>query len=393
MFSHRFPESFEPTRFARRLAARRREGAFLLDLTESNPTRVGLGDYVDPAAWAQLADAGARVYEPEPAGLLAAREAVATYHADRGASVPPGQVVLTASTSEAYAHLFRLLCDPGDAVLVARPSYPLFEPLAAAEGVHLLHYPLRYRDGAWRLDAAELHAALRGSGSRVRAVVVVQPNNPTGSFLDEAEAQTVVGVCGANGVALIADEVFGDFRRPGQASSARATFAGEEAVLTFVLSGLSKTCGLPQLKLGWIAASGPTAARDAALERLHWLADSFLSVGTPVQRALTALLAGRGQFQEAVRQRLEANRALLATTAAGLSGVHLLAGNGGWNAVIDLPAVRSEEEWALALLEHDVIVHPGFYYEFEAGPTLVLSLLPEPALFARALAVLGELAR
>ena len=284
MLSGRLPRDLEPNAWARLLEERRAAGAALLDLSETNPTRVGLGG-AGPQELAALAQAAGARYEPDPRGSRAAREAVAGYYAARGQAVDPERIVLTASTSESYTHLFRLLADPGGTFLVPAPSYPLFEPLAALEGVALRPYQLAY-DGAWHLDTHSLEQAF---GPDVRGVIAVQPNHPTGSCLDAGERALLATLCERHGAAVVADEVFGDFAR-GQ--TALPSFVGEARVPTFVLSGLSKVCGMPQMKLGWIVADGPPAARDAALRGLEWIADLFLSVSTPVQVALPRAARG-----------------------------------------------------------------------------------------------------
>ena len=314
-------------------------------------------------------------YVPDPAGLLSAREAVCAYYAERGVTVPPAQVVLTASTSEAYALAFKLLCDPGDAVLVPKPSYPLFDALAAAEGVRLIPYPL---GGVLPNDDA-------------RAVIVVNPNHPTGTYLTRDEASSLRAACASRSMALIADEVFADFPYyGGRPASSLATSLLRDAPgpLELVLSGLSKVCGLPHAKLAWIVVRGDAFQGDAALARLHWLADTYLSVGQAVQRALPALLAERARFQGAVRSRVARNRGALAKALESLPGASLLPMDAGWTAVVALAGDRSDEEWALALLEHDVLVHPGYFYGFDEPGRLVLSLLPPPSTFDAAVAAL-----
>ena len=398
-FSQRVPASLEAGPWARRLAALRAQGRALIDLSDHNPTTAELGYLDDPELVRVLSDPGMATYTPLAAGIAAAREAIARYYFDRGLKVGAEQIVLTASTSEAYAHAFRLLCDPGEVVLVPRPSYPLFESLAHAEGCHVASYPLTVRGGAWRIDLGALEALL-ASTPDARAIVTVNPNHPTGSFLSLAEARTLSAMCDVHGVALISDEVFGDSlaqvaRDPsGLVPSMLPSESGfpGPGTLTLVLSGLSKVCGLPQVKLGWIVVSGDPARRADALTRLEWLADTFLSVGQAAQHALPSLLAGRMRFQKAVRARVARNRAELERTLAGMPGAVLLPADGGWSAVVALPPVRTDEEWALALLEHDVIVHPGYFYDFEEPGRLVLSLLPPPSAFDRALKALFEIA-
>jgi len=300
---------------------------------------------------------------------------VCAYYSERGVTVSPEQVVLTASTSEAYATAFRLLCDPGDTVLVPRPSYPLFEALAAAEGVALAPYLL---------------GTVPAVGD-ARAIVVVNPNHPTGTFATREEAAALRQA----GLPLIVDEVFADFPWYGgrPASTLATSFLREPAgPLELVFSGLSKVCGLPHAKLGWIVARGEPIVLSDALERLHWLADAFLSVGQPVQRALPGLLAERARFQGAARARVARNRGALLHAVEALPGASLLPMDAGWTAVVALPGERSDEEWALALLEHDVIVHPGYFYGFDEPGRLVVSLLPPPRVFDAAVAALFAVA-
>lgn len=404
-FSSRVPESLEPGPWARRLAQMRGLGRPLIDLTDHNPTTADLGYLEGLSLLLALSNSGGRVYAPSAAGLESARQAVAIYYQDRGHLVDPSQVVLTSSTSEAYAHLFRLLCDPGEAILVPRPGYPLFDALARAEGCRVVTYPLRFRDGAWRLDIDSLIAILRETPD-ARAIVTVNPNHPTGSCLTIAEATSLWAACELHDLAFISDEVFDDYRAADGRDPAGLvqSFTGDSlspfairTPLRFVLSGLSKVCGLPQAKLGWIVVVGPptiggSELGDAALERLEWLADTFLSVGGPIQSALPALLAGRARFQDEVKARVARNRAALVAALAPMPNAQVLPADGGWSAVIALDPVKSDEEWALALLEHDVIVHPGYFYDFDEPGRIVVSLLPAPAGFDVALTRLTAVA-
>ena len=350
--------------------------AAILDLTESNPTHAGL-IYPEEQIVAALADRRMLRYDPDPRGLLQAREAVCGYYAARSTCVDPGRVILTASTSEAYAYLFKLLTDPGDEVLVPRPSYPLFEYLAAMESVTVKPYPLRY-DGAWHIDFQALEKA---AGSRTRAIAIVNPNNPTGSYLKKNEWTRLAAWAAARGLAILSDEVFSDFAFEGDPERVATLASGAEMDATvFTMSGLSKIAGLPQVKLGWIVASGPGHA--AALDGLEWIADTFLSVATPVQLALDRLLTATETVRRQIRERtagnLEEARAKFGPTSAS----RILHVEGGWYIVIQVPRTRSEEEWALGLLgDADVLVQPGFFYDFEAEAYLVVSLLAEPAVF------------
>ena len=366
MFSSRLDWDRPPNRLSQALHAKRRAGAPVLDLTESNPTHAGF-DYDATAILSSLSQHAALRYDPEPAGLISARAAVAA----RYPGAAPERVLLTASTSEAYAWLFKLLADPGDEVLVPRPSYPLFDFLAALESVRIIHYPLLY-DHGWSIDSGVLADAVT---PRTRAIIVVNPNNPTGSFLKRAELDRFIELCARHGLSLISDEVFADFAFAPDPARVD-TLALVDAVPTFCLSGLSKIAALPQMKLGWIVANSP-----AAIRRLEFIADTFLSVGTPVQHALPALLETARGIQQQIRSRTATNLAHLRASIAE-SPCTLLQVEGGWYATLQVPRTRTEEEWCLDLLAHgDVLVQPGFFYDFGTEAFLVLSLLTAPAVF------------
>jgi len=374
VFSSRLNWSQRPNRISTLLAEKRQTNARVLDLTESNPTQAGLA-YPDAEILASLTDESALRYDPSPGGLLQAREAIAGYYRDRGLSIEPDRALITASTSEAYAYLFKLLTNPGDEILSPRPSYPLFEFLAGLESVHIRQYPLRY-DGVWHVDFEALERTVT---SRTRAIVAVNPNNPTGSFLKRAELERLESLSVRHGLAILSDEVFRDYAFA-EDTERISTLAGERRALTFSMSGLSKIAGLPQMKAGWIVASGPGS--EGALEALELIADTYLSVSTPVQVALPRLLALSGEVMEQIRQRTAANLAHL-RDATRNSAATLLRVEGGWYAVLQIPRTRSEEEWTLKLLaECDVLVQPGFFYDFESEAFLVLSLLTGPVIFA-----------
>jgi len=375
MFSSRLPWNLRPNRLSERFEAKRRSGAAILDLTESNPTRAGFS-YPTEEILSALADARSLRYEPSPRGLPEAREAVAAYYAARGQTVEPERILLTASTSEAYAYLFKLLADPGDDVLVPRPSYPLFAFLADLESVRIVHYPLAYH-GSWTLDS---DAVARALTPRTRAIVVVNPNNPTGSFLKKDELHELVGLCAERNLPLISDEVFSDYSFQPDARRAQSLVEVEE-VLTFCLSGLSKVAGLPQMKIGWIALAGPAAEHAAARERLELIADTYLSVGTPAQQALPRWLALGASVREQIALRIQENLLFLRSAAQG-TACSVLDAEGGWYAIVEVPRTRSEEDWCLTLLDQDsVLVQPGFFYDFESEAFLVVSLLPPPGIF------------
>jgi aspartate/methionine/tyrosine aminotransferase len=369
MFSSRLPATLEPNRISRAIDA---APGPLLDLTETNPTAVGLS-YPSQEILTALADPSALTYQPTPRGLETARAAVARYYTRHRVTVDPARIFLSASTSEAYAWLFKLLCDPGDDVLVPRPSYPLFDHLAALEGVALRHYPLRWHDG-WYLDVEEVR---RAAGPRTRAILVVNPNNPTGSFLTREQYAGLVSLCAERDLALISDEVFADYAFAPDANRV-TTLAATADALTFCLSGLSKLVGLPQLKLGWIHMGGPAEKVREAETRLELVADTYLSVGAPVQHAapkllglvdtMTAQIAGR------VRRNFDAwTQGLLGSAA------HPLHTEGGWSAILKVPSTRSEEEWVVRLIEQDgVIVHPGWFFDLQDGTHVVVSLLGPP---------------
>ena len=371
MFSSRVPRDFQPNRLTQVLDGERRARTPILDLTISNPTDAGF--QYSPEIVRAFADPLSLRYEPAPAGLSAAREAVAQYYAARGAKIERERILLTASTSEAYAYLFKLLADPGDQVLVPRPSYPLFDCLAAMESVELCTYPLSYH-GRWAMDLDALTARIT---DRTRAVILVNPNNPTGSFLKRAELQRLAPLCAERRIALISDEVFSDYAFEDD-SERVTTLAGVEECLAFSMSGLSKVAGLPQMKLGWIVTAGPPPLRTQALERLEWIADTYLSVGTPVQHAAARLLSAGEFIQQQIRERTKENLRFARHELAGSPG-SLLTTEGGWYGILQIPRVRTEEEWALELLTRcRVLVQPGFFYDFESEAFVVVSLLAEP---------------
>jgi alanine-synthesizing transaminase len=375
-FSSRLHWDLRPNRLAQALSAKRRAGAKILDLTQSNPTRAGLV-YPSGEILAAFTDARSLVYEPKPAGLQAARETVAGYYAARGQAVEPSRILLTSSTSESYSWLFKLLADPGDEVLVPRPSYPLFEFLAQMESVHVKHYPLIYQDG-WSIDTEALAATI---GGRTRAIVLVNPNNPTGSFAKRCELDVLVPLCAEQGIALISDEVFADYSF-GPDAERVPCLAHVDETLSFCLSGLSKIAGLPQMKLGWIVIGGPPAQRTEASERLELIADTYLSVGTPVQHALPKLLAAAENVRQQIAARVSENLRHLETAIGDHSPAQILRVEGGWYATLRVPRTKTEEEWCLDLLEHhDVLVQPGFFYDFESEAYLVLSLLTDVQTF------------
>jgi len=373
MFSSRLNWGIPANPLSRLLAEKRSSGATILDLTESNPTSAGF-TYPADRILAALADPRSLCYEPAPAGLLAARSAVSGYYSGR---VDAARILLTASTSEAYALLFKLLADPGDEILVPRPSYPLFDFLAALESVRMVEYPLVYH-GSWSVD---FDALARRITPRARAIVVVNPNNPTGSYLKKSELAEITDLCRRHNLAILSDEVFSDYALADDPRRV-ASLVNVNDVLTFSMSGLSKLVGLPQLKLGWIVTSGPADVCTHALERLELIADTYLSVGAPVQWAAGPLLALRESMQAQILERVRGNLVYLESQIGRDSPWRVIEPEGGWYAVIQAPRIYSEEEWALTLLgEHDVLVQPGFFFDFESEAFLVASLLTPPQIF------------
>jgi hypothetical protein len=376
MISSRLPADLSPNATARAASALRDSGVAVIDLTESNPTRAAFS--YPPGVVAALADPRALHYEPHPLGLVAAREAVAADFLRRGLVVSPERVGLTASTSEAYGFLFKLFCNPGDAVLVPQPSYPLFEYLTRLESVRPAPYRLEYH-GAWRVDMDSVRHALT---ARTRALLVVSPNNPTGSFLHGDDLVQLTDLCAAHDLALIGDEVFADF--PLDPSPAARSVLAQRDVVTCSLGGLSKSAGLPQLKLGWVGFSGPPSKLTDVLPAYEVIADAYLSVSTPVQVAAPALLSEGAGIRAQIQARVASNLARLRELAASYPAVRVLTCEGGWSAVVQVPALASEEALVLQLLTEDhVLVHPGYFFDFEREAFLVVSLLIETELFAQ----------
>lgn len=380
------------------LERRRSTGLPIIDLTESNPTRAGFT--YPPGLLASLGQPGALRYDPNPFGLSAARQAVSDDFQRRGVTVPPDRIVLTASTSEAYSLVFKLLCDPGDVVLVPRPSYPLVEHLAGLDAVAIEPYSLEFH-GRWSLDIDTIARKLdeTGRSTRIRAIIMISPNNPTGSIVTPLELKQLAELARRHEIALIADEVFADY--PMEAEEGSGAFfdpterkrpptpllsaLGQNAALTFGLGGLSKSVGLPQVKLGWIGVSGPDAFVTAALERLETICDTYLSVSTPVQLAAPGLLKNGAAVRTEILTRVRENYTRLREMASAHPACSVLPVEAGWYAVVQIPAIKSEEARVVEFLDHaGLLVHPGYFFDFEREAFLVLSLLPDPATFSSA---------
>ena len=377
MFSSRTPPNLAPNRLALALLELQRAGRPVIDLTESNPTRVGV-EY-PPDLLTPLAHPRGLAYQPRPFGLIEARRAVANEYARRGVSVPAERIILTASTSDAYSLLFKLLANPGDDVLVPRPSYPLFEHLTRLDALSVKSYDLEYH-GAWSIDVASVEEALT---LRTRALLVVNPNNPTGSFVKHDELARLAQICAERRIALVADEVFADYElEPGAASNGGRVLDRDEA-LVFSLGGLSKSVGLPQVKLGWIAVAGPDTLVGRALERLELVCDTYLSVSTPVQAAAAELLEHGRPVRAQIGARVTINYRYLIERSVAAPACRVLRSEGGWYAVLQVPTLLPEEELVLDLLVSDgVLIHPGYFFDFPRESYLVISLLVSEAAFA-----------
>jgi aspartate/methionine/tyrosine aminotransferase len=376
MFSHRTNWRLTPNALTRAIEEARVSGQQILDLTVSNPTEAGVRPDAE-IVLAALANPAAMHYDPQPRGLLGARQAVCRYYRESHEvfDLDPERLILTTSTSEAYSYVFRLLCNPGDEILVPKPSYPLFEFLADLADVKLVSYPLLY-DHGWQIDFDSLYKA---ATPQTRAVILVHPNNPTGSYASAAETSALNRFCRDYGAAMIVDEVFLDYAHDG---APRSSFLTNTDVLTFTLSGISKISALPQMKLAWVAASGPNEIVAQAGARLEIIADTFLSMNAPVQLAASVLLGQRKQIQPILLDRLRVNLAELDGRLTSRPSCARLLVEGGWYVVLRVPAIESDEDLAIRLLrEASVSVHPGHFYDFPGEGYLVLSLITEPAIF------------
>ena len=374
MFASRTNWNLKPNLLAEALERHESSGRRLLDLSASNPTECGFR-YDAPAIMRSLCAPASLQYHPDPKGLKSARQAVIDYYAEHGERVFIDDLILTASTSEAYSFIFRLLCNPGDEILIPTPGYPLFDFLADVNDVKLIRYPLFY-DHGWHID---MHALTQAITPRTLGVIVVHPNNPTGHFTKPEETAQLNQICSSSGMAIIADEVFLDF----SLGALQKSFATNAGALTFTMSGVSKISGLPQMKFAWLAVSGPEAEKREALARLEMIADTYLSLNAPIQLAAPVLLQQRKHFQEQLMSRVRANLAELDSQLAGNQHLNRLIVEGGWYAVLRIPATRPDEELAIGLLQvHDVYLHPGHYYDFPGDGYLVLSLITPTQDFA-----------
>ncbi|MGB2866877.1 MAG: pyridoxal phosphate-dependent aminotransferase [Bacteroidota bacterium] len=388
MFSSRTQWNFQPNPLTKLLEQMRSRGERVIDLTESNPTHCGLQNDLSPFVEALSQDA-AHIYSPDPKGLNVARSAVQKFYKGLGMNIESSQVVVTASTSEAYSFLFRLLCNPGEKILVPKPGYPLLEYLAQLNDVTIGFYRLIY-DGEWHVDLESLKEQL-GDGARI--LVLVHPNNPTGSWITSEELAEIRTIAKRHSLAIISDEVFGAFSF-GENSRRAPSFAQEQSVLAFTLNGLSKLLALPQLKLSWVVVNGPPAERSGALQRLEVIADTYLSVNTPLQQALPKLLESAGSMTSRIVKRARGNLDILRQVFSPPSAVSVLRCDGGWNAILQFPRTKSDEEWALELLKSKgVLVHPGHLFDMQQEACLVVSLLPEDTIYRDAVSRMEALLR
>ncbi|MHB8485600.1 MAG: pyridoxal phosphate-dependent aminotransferase [Candidatus Acidiferrales bacterium] len=372
MFADRTSWNLTTNRLAEALAKHRATGKPLLDLTVSNPTECGFV-YDNDAILRALSNPAATIYQPEPRGMAMARRAIAEYYAARGCDVPVEDILLTTSTSEAYSFVFRLLCNPGDELLIPAPSYPLFDFLADIQDVKLIRYPLFY-DHAWEID---FHALEQAISSRTRGVIVVHPNNPTGHYTNSLAMKRLNEICSPNNLAIIADEVFVDFSLT---QELHPSFAANRQSLTFTMSGLSKIAGLPQMKAAWLITSGREQWKSQARARLDVIADAYLSMNAPIQLAVPSFLQQRHAFQKQLIARMRGNLRELDRQIAAQKSCSRLKVEGGWCVVLRVPATRPDEELAVDLVESSgVYVHPGHFYDFPSDGYLVASLItPEP---------------
>lgn len=373
-FSNRFEWDTGQNKISQIADQKRKDGMAICDLTVSNPTKIDLGvdrsidrDYV----------AISNTYQPASTGLETAKCAIVQYYQDHAIDIDNSQIVITASTSEAYTYLFRLLADAGDEILIPQPSYPLLDYLLRLDCIHNVPYYLRYVDGEWKVDLESVEMAIT---SRTRAVILVNPNNPTGSFIKEDEFNGISELCMRNNIPLIVDEVFVDYNYDRDRSNARS-FSGYDSVPAFFLNGLSKSCGLPQMKLSWIIVSGQEHDRQSSLNALETIADMYLSVSTPIQHATASFFASRSIFQRRLLDRILDNQKC-AEEAFMDAAIECLRPEGGWYGLLQFPDTHTDEEWAMRILQKsNVFYHPGYFYNFNEEAFLVFSLIIDPDMF------------
>jgi aspartate/methionine/tyrosine aminotransferase len=387
MFSHRLKGNFARNPLFKLCDTRKSSRSKLFDLTRSNPTQADF-NFGEQRLLRALRNPEALIYEPDPRGLPAARNAVCGYYRKQGKEVDPDSLFLTASTSEAYSYLIKLLCSPGEEIMVPMPGYPLLEPLAELESVRLVHYPLHYHSGSgWSIDVNRLASSI---STKTKAIVAVSPGNPAGSYVKKNERAALSRLCREHEMALILDEVFLDYYAEGTGAAVSAALDGGNA-LTFILSGFSKILALPQVKLGWIQMSGPASLCKRAGDRIEYIADTFLSVNSMVQYAAAGLLKERERIQKQILRRISDNEKFLMECVKDRSGICLLKREGGWYGVLKIRCTGSDEEMAIGLLKKkNVFVHPGYFYGFKDEGYLVLSLITKPDTFREGISRLAS---
>ncbi|HWP83336.1 MAG TPA: pyridoxal phosphate-dependent aminotransferase [Bacteroidota bacterium] len=374
MFSHRTRWNLASNRLTTLLHERRSRGKPVIDLTNSNPTTCEFS-FDEDEILPPLLNRSCLTYTPDPKGLFVAREAIADWYGRHGVDVDPNHIIITSGTSEAYSHIFKLLCDPGDHLLIPTPSYPLFEFLTQLEAIGLSTYRLNY-DGEWHIDLS----SLKSVQDRAKGIILLHPNNPTGSYIKHMESAEINRIAASQGIPLIVDEVFHPFSMREDTQRARS-FAANTDVLTFTLNGLSKLCGLPQMKLSWIVVSGPAQQVRNACERLEVIADTYLSVSTPVQLAISSYLRSDSRFS-IIAERVRKNYSALLKIVAD-SSVSALAVEGGWSAIMKMPSLKSDESWCEDLLiSKGILLHPGHFYGLESASHVVCSFLPRSEMFS-----------
>lgn len=383
MFSTRTNWNFTPNKISRLIEDRRRKGLPIMDLTESNPTRCGF-DYPQVEILEALSNPENLLYQPDPKGLLKTRIAVTDYYSVYNIEVNPQNIFLTSSTSEAYTFIFRLLMNVGDEILVPKPSYPLIEYLAQINDVDIKYYHILY-DGEWHIDFESIKKNIL---KNTKAILLIHPNNPTGSYIKKEEYKTLVEICASHNLALIADEVFLDYSFYEDDSRVNS-FANKKDVLTFSVSGISKILGLPQMKLAWIVVSGEEEVWREASSRLEVITDSYLSVSTPIQNAAQSWFDLREKLNREIRDRVKINFEFLIDRTRNDSPVKVLNVEGGWNAILKIPQTKSDEEWVeYFLTNHGVVVQPGYFYDFDRDGFIVVSLLSDPMLFQKGIDII-----
>lgn len=372
MFSNRTDWEFSSNKLVSLLDKLKDNNEDIMDLTQSNPTECGFS-YPKEKIVSALSNSSNLAYSPSAKGMLCAREVVCQYYKEKGYDVNPENIFLTSSTSEGYLFLFRLLADPGDKVLFPRPSYPLFEVLTQLSDLELAQYPLNYGD--WSLDEDAFESISKGA----KAIVAVNPNNPTGSFVGNEDLKIINKVCANTDASIICDEVFLDYAF--QDDFKPNSMVGNKENLTFVLGGLSKALGMPQMKLAWIVINGPDGLVEEAKKRLEIILDTFLSVNTPSQNALGPWMEQRAAIQKDILKRIRDNRETVRSMVADSNKLTLLEAQGGWYAILRLPGSLDEEEFCYGLLKNKkVFVHPGYFFDFALGSHIVVSLLSQQVL-------------